>query len=71
MVIICMFYFILSCVSSLMSITTTPAGSPQRDDAASWKRKYQLLETQYAMHKEPNAKSQRQVVPQMCSMIHT
>jgi hypothetical protein len=71
MVIICMFYFIFSRVSSLMSTPTTPAGSPQHNDAASWKQKYELLETQYAMYKEPNAKSQRQVVPQMCSMIRT
>jgi hypothetical protein len=71
MVIVGMFYFILSCVSSLMSTPTTPAGSPQRDAAASWKRKYELLEMQYAMQKEPNSRSQKQVVPHMCSMIPT
>ena len=64
--------FILSHVSSLMSISTTPVSSPQRNTSASWKRKYELLEAQFAtMSKEPNSTSKRQAVPYWCSTTLT
>jgi hypothetical protein len=47
-------------------MSTTPAGSPQRDSAASWKRKYELLKMQSAMSNSPSAKSSRQVVTHSC-----
>ena len=59
-----MFDLVLSHIHSFMSAPTTPVGSPQRDAAASWKRKYELLEVQLAASREPqSAKSKRQVVP--------
>jgi hypothetical protein len=67
-----MFYSILSHVSSLMSAPTTPASSPQRNASASWKRKYELLETQFAAaSKEPNATAKRQGIPSWRSTMLT
>jgi hypothetical protein len=61
---ISMFDFIFSHFSSLMSTPTTPSSSPHRDAAGSWKRKYALLEAQFAAaSKEPNFTSKRQVAP--------
>jgi hypothetical protein len=63
-----MFDLIFSHFSSLMSTPTTPSSSPHRDAAGSWKRKYALLEAQFAAaSKEPNVTSKRQVVPAVVS----
>ena len=63
-----MFDVIFSHFYSLMSTPTTPSSSPHRDAAGSWKRKYALLEAQFAAaSKEPNVTSKRQVVPVVVS----
>ena len=46
-----MFSTVFSHIHCLMSTLNTPTGSPQRDSAVSWKRKYELLEMQCA-HRE-------------------
>jgi hypothetical protein len=51
---------------------STPVSSPQRHASASWKRKYELLEVQFAAaSKEPNATSKRQAIPYWCSTLLT
>lgn len=63
-----MFDLIFSHFFSLMSTPTTPSSSPHRDAAGSWKRKYALLEAQFAAaSREPNVTSKRQVVPAVVS----
>jgi len=63
-----MFDLIFSHFFSLMSTPTTPSSSPHHDAAGSWKRKYALLEAQFAAaSREPNVTSKRQVVPAVVS----